>query len=60
MRKFVAKDGPSREPVRGKTITDAEWQALRDRQKGQPSRGFKEAGRRMQHDEQNYRKRHQN
>lgn len=60
MREFTAKDEPSREPVRGKTISDEEWQALKDRQKGQPARGLREAGRRMQHNEDNYHKRHRN
>jgi hypothetical protein len=57
---FTAKDAPSNEPVHGKTINDQEWQALKDRQSNQPGISLREAGRRMQHAEDNYRNRHQN
>jgi hypothetical protein len=57
---FTAKDAPSKEPVRGKTISDAEWQTLKDRQKGLPEITMREAGRRMKHTEDNYHNRHRN
>lgn len=60
MSEFIAKDEPSREPVRGKTISDEEWQALKDRQKGLPDISYREAGRRMRHTEANYHNRHRN
>jgi hypothetical protein len=59
MGSVSGNDAPREEPVRGKTISDKDWQALKDRQAGRKI-SLREAGRRMQHTEDNYRNRHRN
>lgn len=51
---FTAKDAPSDRPVKGKTISDAEWRSLQRRSKTKSSTEGSKRG------AESYRKRHHN